>query len=537
MKKNEKIKKKLIIISLLTWLFIHLEISAADKDKDKDLPVKPISTPQKITPNNPEKANTSKPINKISGNKAKPNKKNIAIPQEILDEDVEVGSRGDKVGKSPFEGLELFSKVLHIVETQYYRPVEREKLIQGALRGMMSTLDPHSAFLDKELFTKIEEDTKGEFGGLGIEVTQKEGILMVVTPIEDSPAFRAGVKSYDQIVEINGESTIGLSLEESVNKMRGGAGSSIVLGVSRKGTEGILRFTLKREIIKIKSVKSEILDNEILYLKLTQFQKNSTQLLEDAIRNESKKIASGPRGIILDLRFNPGGLLDEAVSVSSVFLRDGIVVSTEYRDTKSKETKYVLKSGLKDITTPLVVLINGSSASASEIVAGALQDHKRGIIMGSTSFGKGSVQTISRLDDQKGMKLTVAQYLTPNGRKIQTIGIIPDIPLDQIDGVWSDYVSESSMIREKDLRNHLTATIESEEEKKVRIDEEKKYRTKLQEKIKRKKKNPKNPAGTTGGDEIQAENLRDNSPKDDYQVIQAANYLKGISMLKKIKSL
>lgn len=431
-----------------------------------------------------------------------------------------------KESKSRFEKLELFNKVLFLVESQYYRDVDTEKLIQGAIRGMMNTLDPHSAFLDDDVFTKMQEDTKGEFGGLGIEVTQKDGVLIIITPIEDTPAFRAGLKAGDRIVEINHESTVGITLEEAVEKMRGKMKEKIHLGIAREGEEKIKHFELKREIIKIKSVKSNLIDKKYAHIRLVQFQKNSGLDVSKAIqkfRKKNKNLA----GVVLDLRSNPGGLLEEAVNVSSIFLKDGIVVSTEGRDPKQKEIRYVKKTGHKELDIPIVVLINGASASASEIVAGALQDSKRAIIMGTQSFGKGSVQTVAKIDSTQGVKLTIAQYMTPKGRKIQAVGIKPDIMVSDYEGKWVDENEvESRYIREKDLRNHLTATIETAEEKKARIKrekEERQLRKKRLSELKEKKKNK----GKKKDDLFKKYN-----PKEDYQVMQAINYLKGFKLFK-----
>jgi len=243
--------------------------------------------------------------------------------------------------KSRFEKLELFNKVLYLIESQYYRSVDTEKLIEGAIKGMMNTLDPHSAFLDDKVYSKMQEDTQGEFGGLGIEVSQKDGVLVVITPIDDTPAYYAGIKAGDKIVEINHESTLGLPLEEAVDKMRGKSGSKIAIGIVREGVEGIKRYELKRKKIKISAVKSEILENNYAYVRLTQFQKNAGRGIAKALKKMEKKTKNGIKGIVLDLRSNPGGLLDEAVNVSSVFLQDGIVVSTEARVTKQKDIRYV----------------------------------------------------------------------------------------------------------------------------------------------------------------------------------------------------
>lgn len=418
--------------------------------------------------------------------------------------------------KSRFEKLELFNKVLYLIESQYYRPVDTEKLIQGALKGMMNTLDPHSTYLDERVFSKMQEDTQGEFGGLGIEVSQKDGVIVVITPIDDTPAYEAGIKAGDKIVEINHESTLGITLEEAVDKMRGKPGSKISVGIARDGVEGIKRYELKRKAIKVSAVKHQLLDDGYAYVRLTQFQKDAGKGIAKALQSMTREANGKLNGIVLDLRSNPGGLLDEAVNVSSIFLNDGIVVSTEGRDPKQKEIRYVKKTGFKDLETPLAILINGSSASASEIVAGALQDHKRGIILGTQSFGKGSVQSIAKIDETKGVKLTIAQYMTPKDRKIQAVGIKPDVIVSQYEGTWvSNHETESGFIREADLKNHLTATIETKAEKEARLKKEKEERLKRIQAFKNRKKKQKkeDERGPTG-------------PDEDYQVNQAVKHLK-----------
>ncbi len=433
----------------------------------------------------------------------------------------------DTPEKSRFEKLELFNKVLYLIESQYYRTVDTEKLIEGAIKGMMNTLDPHSAFLDEKVFSKMQEDTQGEFGGLGIEVSQKDGVLVVITPIDDTPAYKAGIKSGDKIVEINHESTLGLTLEEAVDKMRGKAGSKINVGIVREGVEGIKRYELTRKIIKVSAVKHELLEDNYAYVRLTQFQKDAGAGIAKALKKMEKKTKNGVKGIILDLRSNPGGLLDEAVNVSSVFLRDGIVVSTESRDPKQKDIRYVKKTGFKVLDKPLAVLINGASASASEIVAGALQDHKRAIIMGSQSFGKGSVQSIAKIDEIQGVKLTIAQYMTPKERKIQAVGIKPDIFISEYEGAWiSEHEKESRYVREADLRNHLTATIETKEEKEERIKKEREQREKRIARIKALRKKEKN------GKKDEEEKI--SGPSEDFQVIQAVKYLKAYPLIEQM---
>ena len=429
--------------------------------------------------------------------------------------------------KSRFEKLEAFSKVLYLIESQYYRKVEVDKLVQGAIKGMMGTLDPHSSFLNEVLFSKMQEDTQGEFGGLGIEVSQKDGVLIIITPIDDTPAYRAGLKSGDKIVEIDHDSTIGLSIEHAVDKMKGLPNTSVTLGILREGEESIKEFVIRREKIRIRPVKFSLVDKHFIYVKLSQFQKRSAEEIGRAINKLRKKTSKkgGPKGIVLDLRSNPGGLLDEAVNVSSIFLKDGVVVSTEGRDPKNRDIRYVKKTGHKELLLPMVVLINGASASASEIVAGALQDSNRAIIMGTQSFGKGSVQTVARIDEKKGIKLTIAQYMTPSGKKIQAVGIRPDIVLDQFDNSWiSEHKKTGHFIREKDLKNYLSATIETEKEKKQRLEKERIERLTRVKKLKELKKKKKI-----------KDVIKRYDPKNDFQVMQAVNYLKSFEVFKKMK--
>jgi carboxyl-terminal processing protease len=455
----------------------------------------------------------------------------LSLCSPVWAQKVEQKSNAPKIteNRSRFEQLELFNKVLHLIETQYYRPVSTEKLIEGALKGMMDTLDPHSAFLNKDFFEKMQNDTQGEFGGLGLEVTQKEGVIYIITPIEDTPAHRAGIQPKDKLVEINHEPIVGMSLEHAIEKMRGKLGEKIHLGIVREGLEGVKSFTLQREIIKVKPVKSELLAKSIAYLRLSQFQKRSAESMEEALKKlKSQATEKNLQGIVLDLRSNPGGLLDQAVDVSSIFLKEGIVVTTESREPQNKDIRYVKKSGFKDLGTPMVVLINGASASASEIVAGALQDYKRAVIMGSQSFGKGSVQTVAQLDKGVGVKLTIAQYMTPKNRKIQALGITPDLQLEEIaPGAFEKEIKEDRYLREKDLRNHLTATIETPSEKAAREADEKSERIKRIKDMesKRSKKN-------VAEDEV----FKTFKPSEDYQVIQAIRYLQGFNVFKETKT-
>ncbi len=430
--------------------------------------------------------------------------------------------------RSRFEQLELFNKVMHLVETQYYRPVSTEKLIEGALKGMMETLDPHSAFLSKDFFEKMQNDTAGEFGGLGLEVTQKDGIIYIVTPIDDTPAYRAGIKSKDKIVEINHEPIVGMTLDQVIEKMRGKIGEKIHLGIFREGADSLKHYSLKRELIKVRPVKAELIQDKFAYIRLTQFQKRSAESIEDSLKSMKKKMKDAPfSGIILDLRSNPGGLLDQAVDVSSLFLKEGIVVTTEARDPQNKDIRYVKKIGYKDLKTPMVVLINGASASASEIVAGALQDYGRAIIMGSLSFGKGSVQTVAQLDKNTGVKLTIAQYMTPKNRKIQAIGIEPDVKIEEISqNDFEKGLKEDRYIREKDLKGHLTSTIETAEEKNQRELAERKERAQRIKDMESKQSLVNKENKKEGMDDL----FKSYEPSQDYQVLQAVRYLQGLKV-------
>jgi carboxyl-terminal processing protease len=440
--------------------------------------------------------------------------------------------------KSRFEQLELFNKVLFLVENQYYRPVDTKKLIEGALKGMMEALDPHSSFLNKELYEKMQAETSGEFGGLGIEVTLKDNHIMVVAPIEDTPAFKAGIKSKDRIIEIDRESVMGLSLDEAIKKMKGGPNTKVELGIVRKGEESVLYVPIVRKIIKVKPVKSFLLEDNIIYLRLVQFQKNAHEELSKAIIKTKSEMKGKPSGIILDLRSNPGGLLDEAIEVSSLFLKEGIVVSTEGREGGKKEIFSVVNKGPKELELPIVVLINGSSASASEIVAGALQDHKRAIILGSQSFGKGSVQTVAKVDEDNGVKLTIAQYMTPSGRKIQNVGIKVDVELEDLDQNWVESNRKSLSLKESDLKNHLSATIETVEEKNMRLEREKLDRKNRIDEIEKQKRKVKSSSESLNGKDAEGDDetvISSYNPSEDYQVLQSVKFLKSYSTIKNLK--
>ncbi len=331
----------------------------------------------------------------------------------------------DEQTHSTYEMLNLFGEVMERTKAGYVEDVTDQKLIEQALNGMLSSLDPHSSYLDSESFNYMSEQTKGKFGGLGIEVTMDNGLVKVVSPIDDTPAFKAGLKAGDYITHLDGETVIGLNLNEAVAKMRGKIGTKIKLSIRREG-EKPFDVTITRQEIKIQSVKTEIKNDNILYIRISSFTENNDTDIKKAYEKAQKELKDKLSGIVLDVRNNPGGLLDQAVAVSDLFLNQGEIVSTRSRNDEDN-VKYSAHSG--DITNglPIVVLINEGSASASEIVAGALQDHHRAIIMGEKSFGKGSVQTVIPLGDFGAMRLTTARYYTPSGRSIQAKGIEPDI--------------------------------------------------------------------------------------------------------------
>ena len=337
--------------------------------------------------------------------------------------------RVSAVAKDTYENIEVFTNVLALVQKNYVDQVSTRQLIDGAITGMLNALDPHSAYLPPELYKELQVDTRGSFGGLGIEITTRNNVLTVVSPIEDTPAYRAGVKSGDQIIKIEDEFTKDMPLVEAVKKMRGPKGTKIRLTLRREGVPNLIDLTLTREVIKIQSVKARMLEKGYGYLRLTQFQERTDDDLQRALAKLEQENGGPLSGLVLDLRNNPGGLLTQAIKVSDEFIDSGLVVYTDGRLENQKQKYFAHKAGTHT-EFPMIVLVNGGSASASEIVAGALQDHKRALVLGTQTFGKGSVQTILPLDDDAAIRLTTARYYTPNGRSIQATGITPDIVLD-----------------------------------------------------------------------------------------------------------
>lgn len=324
-----------------------------------------------------------------------------------------------------YELLNLFGEVLERAKNSYVDEVSDEQLIQSAINGMLVSLDPHSSYMDGKDFRYMSEQTQGKFGGLGIEVTMESGVVKVVSPIDDTPAHKAGLKPGDYIVNIDGQPVVGMTLNDAVDKMRGKVGSKVKLTI-RRFNQKPFDVTIKREEIKIQTVKSSIKSEDVAYVRITSFSDNTDKMVEKAVKDAKKKLKGNLKGIILDIRNNPGGLLDQAVSVSDLFLNQGEIVSTRSRN-EEDTVKYNAKKGDIADGLPIVIIVNDGSASASEIVAGALQDHKRAVILGEKTFGKGSVQTVIPLGKHGAMRLTTARYYTPSGRSIQVKGIEPDV--------------------------------------------------------------------------------------------------------------
>ncbi len=398
----------------------------------------------------------------------------------------------------PLEELRSFSDVFARIKADYVEPVEDKVLLENAIRGMLTGLDPHSAYLDQEQFKELQVGTSGEFGGLGIEVGMEDGFVKVIAPIDDTPAQRAGVQAGDLIIRLDETPVKGMTLNEAVKLMRGKPGTDITLTIVREGQEKPLKITLTRDIIKVKSVKQRVLQDGFGYVRISQFQATTADNLAQAI-DELKK-AGKLRGLVLDLRNNPGGVLNGAVAVSDAFLDKGLIVYTEGRIADSRLRFNATPDDVID-GAPLVVLVNQGSASASEIVAGALQDHKRAIILGTPTFGKGSVQTIVPLNNGTAVKLTTARYYTPSGRSIQAEGIVPDIELEDVQVAAIEQPFET--IKEADLSRHL------ENGKSKKTDDA---------------------AGKPQAGKKDGEAGEESLARSDYQLYEALNLLKGLAI-------
>ncbi len=408
----------------------------------------------------------------------------------------------------PLDELRTFTEVFAKVKSDYVETIDDRELIENAIRGMLEGLDPHSAYLDKESYSELQEGTSGEFGGLGIEVGMEDGYIKVISPIDGTPAETSGIKAGDLIIRLDEKSVRGMSLNDAVDLMRGKPGSDIVLSIVREGEEKPFDITITRAIITAQSVRSEILEPGFGYARVSSFQTHTAEDLRKAIEKLKKDNENSLRGLILDLRNNPGGILNAAVGVSDLFLDSGLIVYTEGRIQDSK-LKFNAKPSDILRNAPIIVLVNGGSASASEIVAGALQDHERAIIMGKRTFGKGSVQTILPMNDEAALKLTTARYFTPSGRSIQASGIEPDITIENI-RVNTDESVGSGRIKESDLSGHLDNGNKDDNE----VDKTSVDKTKTE----KKKKDDKPSLAET-----------------DYQLYEALNVLKGLAIqMKKI---
>lgn len=351
-----------------------------------------------------------------------------------------------------YENIDILAEVLRHIEKNYVEAQDPQELIRGAIRGMMNTLDPHSAFLSKEERKELMIQTRGKFSGIGVEITIKEGILTVVSPIEGTPAYKAGMKAGDKIIKIDDEHTKDITLMEAVKKIRGPKGTEVNLTVVREGEDKPLELTITRDIIPIKSVRQETLPSDVGYVRISSFQSQTARDLSSTLEDleEGREL----KGVILDLRNNPGGLLSQAVKVSELFLDSGVIVSTKARNS-SQDIRATAHKNEKLRDYPVIVLVNGGSASASEIVAGALQDNNRALILGTRTFGKGSVQTIVPLSDGSGLRLTTARYYTPDGRSIHSKGIMPDIEVHYVPpGKSEEEAKHPHFIREEDLERH-----------------------------------------------------------------------------------
>ena len=406
---------------------------------------------------------------------------------------------------SVYEQLDLFGDIFERIRAQYVEPVATDKLIEAAINGMLTSLDPHSSYLSAKDFEDMQVQTKGEFGGLGIEVTQEEGFVKVIAPMDDTPAADAGIQAGDFITHVNGEAISGLTLDQAVDMMRGPVGSEIIITIARQGTPEPFDVSIIRDTIKLTAVKGRVVGRAVV-LRITTFNDQTTSGLKAELQKGIEELggAENLEGVVIDLRNNPGGLLNEAISVSDAFLETGEIVSTRGRNPQDGE-RYNAKSGDLIEGKPIVILINGGSASASEIVTGALQDHRRAIVVGTKSFGKGSVQTLIPLKGDGAMRLTTARYYTPSGRSIQALGISPDIVVQQpakpVDAAADPAKEERKTTSEADLRGAISNDSMTEDEKKLYQEEQAKA--------------------------VEAAKLRD----EDYQLAYAVDILKGLSTI------
>ncbi len=430
----------------------------------------------------------------------------------------ETGFQVPAFAQERYADLQNFSKVLNLIQQYYVEEVDTKKLVYGAIKGMLRELDPHTNFMPPEIFKDFETETSGEFGGLGIEISIQNGILTIISPIEDAPAWEAGIKAGDKVVGVDGASTKGMTLVEASQLMRGKKGSKIVLRVVRDGEDKPRDISVTRGSVKIKSVKYTDMGDGFAYVRITSFIENTSKDLEKALETHVKNNKGKISGLLIDMRRNPGGLLDQAIKVSDMFLKEGVIVSTIGRNKAEKEVASATKKG-KYTDVPLVVLVNEYTASASEIVSGALQDNKRALITGQRTFGNGSVQSVIKLGDGSGLKLTVARYYTPSGVSIQAEGIHPDIEIDDVDvDAFSKSVVKGQTTREGDIAGHLKGDKE-----------------RAAEKLDLKKGTEEGAMAwwkDLGSKKDEKLSPRDKLLKSDYQAFQAFSYLKAWNTMK-----
>ncbi len=422
-----------------------------------------------------------------------------------------------------YKNLETFSNVLSLIQKNYVEEVNTEKVIQGAIKGMLTTLDPHSSFMKPDDFKELQIETKGSFSGIGIEITIKDNMLTVVSPIEGTPAFKEGLKANDKIVKIEDEPTKDLTLMEAVKKLRGPKGTKVTISIHREGWHELKEVTIVRNVIPLISVKSKILEPGYGYIRINNFQAKTTTEFKKNLKQLEKE--DKLKGLVFDLRNNPGGLLDQAVKISDIFIDSGMIVFTKGR-IKEQNMEFKAHSNSKKYKFPIIVLVNEGSASASEIVAGALQDHKRAIILGAQTFGKGSVQTVIPMQDGSGLRLTTARYYTPSGRSIQATGITPDILveskfLDEKDLEEAKKEKKPHYLRESDLKHHITNGKEEKSKNSDKIKDSDKTGTKDKESLREQEKNEKK-AG-----------IREEIERD-YQLKQALMLLKSLNIYQQL---
>jgi carboxyl-terminal processing protease len=449
------------------------------------------------------------------------------------------GTENKDAADDIYKNIDIFLEVLQQVEDNYVEPQDTTTLINGALKGMVESLDPHSSYMTKDEREDLMNETEGSFSGIGIEISLKDNVLTVISPIEDTPAYKAGMKAGDKIIKIEDKLTLDMDLQDAIKLIRGPKGTEVKLTISREGADKPLAFTITRDVIPLRSVKNYNLGNEIGYVRVSNFYGNTYDDLVAALDNLEK--TGKLKGLILDLRNNPGGLLEQSILVSDEFLDSGVIVSTKGRDIKQNIEEHAQKNK-KPREYPMVVLVNGGSASASEIVAGALQDNKRALILGTQTFGKGSVQTILPLSDGSGLRLTTARYYTPSGRSIQASGITPDIELEYIAPKESEQTTTAEettiTIREKDLKNHITnpTILENEEDMRVKIkgipDKETEEDTKEKAIDKTEEKTKEETANKTEDDTA----AKIKTLLDDNQVRQAIQLLKSWDVISQLKT-